>query len=53
MTTRAARNDDHAWEKEHAPKIGRSRVLLAAAFWLAWIGFLVWVGFDRWFGTLQ
>lgn len=53
MTTQAARNDDHSWEKEDAPKIGRSRVVLATAVWLAWIAFLMYVGFNRWFGTLQ
>lgn len=53
MTSQTAKNEDHAWEKEHAPKIGRSKVILTAAIWLAWIGFLSWFAFTRWFGILQ
>ena len=52
-TTRTAKNDDHAWEKEFAPKIGRNRVILSLSVWALWIAFLLYFAFTRWFGTLQ
>ncbi len=53
MARTAAPRDDHAWEKEKAPKIGRPRMILAIAVYLVWIGILVSFGAVRWFGALH
>lgn len=53
MTQKTAKANDHAWEKEHAPKVGRQRLIVAACVYLIWVGFLVAVGANRWFGALQ
>jgi hypothetical protein len=44
---------DHAWEKEFTPKVGRGRVLAAAALYALWMVFLAVIAVERWTGTLQ
>ena len=41
MTKQPAKVDDHAWEKEHAPKIGKRRLIVAISVYAVWVGFLV------------
>ncbi len=45
--------DDHAWEKKFAPKIGRVRLVLAVVVYLAFNGLLAYMAAQRWFGALH
>lgn len=45
--------DDHSWEKEYAPKIGRSRVILVLTIYAIWLAGLGAIAAQRWFGSLQ
>lgn len=45
--------NDHAWEKELAPKIGRGRLVATIVIFGLWIAFLAYLSIDRWYGSLQ
>ena len=53
MTKKVAKANDHAWEKEHTPKIGRRRLIVAVCVYVVWVGFLAGIGANRWLGALQ
>ena len=44
---------NHEWEKEYAPKITRTHVILASLLYAAWMIFLAIIAIHRWFGDLQ
>ena len=44
---------DYGWEKEHAPRITRKKVLLAVGVYCVWLAFLATLAAIRWFGSLQ
>ncbi len=44
---------DYAWEKEHAPNISKTQLILAIVVYCAWIAFLAVLSIQRWFGGLQ
>ncbi len=47
-------DDDHAWEKQYAPKIGRGRVILTLAVYGIFLLGLAAIATQRWFfGALQ
>lgn len=49
----ARQSDDHAWEKQYAPKIGRGRLIATVVVFGLWIAFLAYISINRWFGALQ
>ena len=52
--TQATNADDHAWEKEFAPKIGRGRVILSVVVYTIFLLGLGAIAAQRWFfGGLQ
>jgi hypothetical protein len=53
MTAQAPPVDDHAWEKELAPRITRGKLMCVAGIYCLWLGFLVVLAAIRWFGSLQ
>lgn len=48
-----AKKDDHAWEKEFAPRVTRGRLITTLVVFGVWVAFLAAVSVDRWFGELQ
>lgn len=46
-------HDDHSWEKQYAPKVGRGRVVLVFTVYFAFVGFLAFLTAQRWFGDLH
>jgi len=47
-------DDDHAWEKEYAPKVGRGRVILTLVVYGIFLLGLAAIATQRWFfGALQ
>jgi len=53
-TTAPTIDDDHAWEKEYAPKIGRGRVILTLVVYAIFLLGLAAIAAQRWFfGALQ
>lgn len=45
--------DDHAWEKEFAPKVSRGRLILVAAIYAVWLLFLAGFSVERWYHSFQ
>lgn len=46
--------DDHAWEKQYAPKVGRGRVILSLSVYALFLLGLGAIAAQRWFfGSLQ
>ncbi len=48
-----AKKDDHAWEREFAPRVTRGRLITTLVVFGLWLVFLAAVSAHRWFGELQ
>ncbi len=46
-------NDDHAWEKAEAPKVGRNKLIFVCCVYGAFTLFMAGLSIHRWFFSLQ
>lgn len=45
--------DDHAWEKEFAPKITKRHLWTVIVIYMVWLLMLAGLSYERWFVSLR
>ncbi len=53
MSPSSQTSPDLGWEKQHAPRVTRGRLVIALAIYGIWFAFLAVIAANRWLGALQ